>query len=260
MEQEEEERAALPEVLKSLGFTRYEALVYVALLGMEGATATEIHEASGVPRASVYPVLGRLVEKNLVAVSHATPRRFSALPPAEGIENLLSRIEEDARRAEEILSEIHRKRVTQERGDQELIWTIHGEEKILSRLRELVGHARRGVQAMSHWPLLQRILLENPSAVAEGVQVEVICNRWEGPVPPGMKVHERDLDIVSRRHAELPPHELAGIFIIDGEKAMIIMGVSDEVPTALLSESPGFLRFFSQVWSLNLAWASRKDR
>lgn len=259
MELNGDRRATLPETLKSLGFTKYEALVYVALLGVEAATASEIHGLSRVPRASVYPVLDRLAEKNLVTISHVTPRRFSAVPPREGIENLLSRIREDARHAQEVLSEIYRKRATGERGDEELIWTIHGEEKIIPRLRELVGHAGKSIRAMSHWPLIRRILLEDPSAVAPGVRVEVICDRWEGPVPRGMRVHVRDFDIVSRRHAELPPHDLAGIFTIDGEKAMIIMGVSEDAPTALLSESPGFVRFFSQVWSLNLAWAKTKS-
>jgi hypothetical protein len=54
--------------------------------------------------------------------------------------------------------------------------------------------------------------------------------------------------------------ETAGIFIIDDEKAMVVMGISDEAPTALFSESPGFLRFFSQIWSMNLAWATRPDQ
>ena len=34
-------------------------------------------------------------------------------------------------------------------------------------------------------------------------------------------------------------------------------GGGEETPTALFSESAGFLRFFSQIWSLNLAMASR---
>jgi sugar-specific transcriptional regulator TrmB len=38
MELDGDLRAAAPEVLKSLGFTKYEALVYVALLGMEAGT------------------------------------------------------------------------------------------------------------------------------------------------------------------------------------------------------------------------------
>lgn len=49
--------------LKSLGLTKYEALVYIALFRVTGATPTETHEISGVPRASVYPVLDQLEEK-----------------------------------------------------------------------------------------------------------------------------------------------------------------------------------------------------
>ena len=56
------------ECLKSLGLTKYEALVYIALLKLESATASEIHEISGVPRASVYTVIDQLVEKGLVSV------------------------------------------------------------------------------------------------------------------------------------------------------------------------------------------------
>ena len=78
---------SLTESLKSLGLTKYEALVYIGLLRVSGATATEIHEISGVPRASVYPVLDRLIQKNLVSVSHATPRRFDVtFKPVERVE------------------------------------------------------------------------------------------------------------------------------------------------------------------------------
>jgi hypothetical protein len=260
MEMGEDLRGTLPQILKSLGFTKYEALVYVALLGMEGATATEIHEFSRVPRASVYPVLDRLVEKNLVAISQGTPKRFSAIPPEEGIENLLSRIKADAHRAKEILSEIYRTRVTVERGDQELIWSIHGEEKILPRLRELIAGAKRKVQLITGWPFLEKVLLPDLRRLDPSIEVEVITGRWEGPVPAGIKVRVRSGPPLVQGHARFQPLEAHGIFIIDGKKAMVVMGVQDETPTALFSESPGFLRFFSQIWSLNLAWAAGADQ
>jgi len=38
---------ALTEMLKSLGLTKYEALVYIGLLKEPGATATRIHEVAG---------------------------------------------------------------------------------------------------------------------------------------------------------------------------------------------------------------------
>ena len=255
MEMGEDLRGTLPQILKSLGFTKYEALVYVALLGMEGATATEIHEFSRVPRASVYPVLDRLMEKNLVTISHTTPKRFSAIPPEDGIENLLSGIQRDALHAKEILSEIYRSRVIAERGNQELIWSFHGEEQIAARVKDLVGRAERKVQVITNWSFLQEMLLAELMRLAPPIQVEVVSDRWEGPVPEGMKVHIR-----RRGHSRLQPPLTAGIFIIDGGKAMVVMGVPEEAPTALFSESPGFLRFFSQIWSLNLAWAAGEDQ
>ena len=63
MAESPEESLNIAESLKSLGLTKYEALVYIALLKVAGATATEIHEISGVPRASVYRVLDRLTRK-----------------------------------------------------------------------------------------------------------------------------------------------------------------------------------------------------
>ena len=85
MAESPEESLNIAESLKSLGLTKYEALVYIALLKVAGATATEIHEISGVPRASVYPVLDRLTQKNLVSVSNTSPKRFDAIAPDEGI-------------------------------------------------------------------------------------------------------------------------------------------------------------------------------
>jgi len=99
------------DALRSLGLTKYEARVYIALLGVAGATATEIHEISDVPRASVYSVLDRLIEKNLVTISHTTPKRFAAIPPEDGISQLMQRIEANAGIASKALSEIHEKQI-----------------------------------------------------------------------------------------------------------------------------------------------------
>ncbi|MDD1684314.1 MAG: TrmB family transcriptional regulator, partial [Methanoregula sp.] len=96
MKVQPEDPVRIVECLKSLGMTKYEALVYIALLRVPSATASEIHESSSVPRASVYPVLDQLLEKDLVSVSQSAPKRFAALPPDEGIARLLGRIERNA--------------------------------------------------------------------------------------------------------------------------------------------------------------------
>ena len=115
MAESPEDSLNIAESLKSLGLTKYEALVYIALLKVAGATATEIHEISGVPRASVYPVLDRLTQKNLVSVSNTSPKRFDAIAPDEGITNLLTHIESSADEAKKVLNEIFSHRVGAER-------------------------------------------------------------------------------------------------------------------------------------------------
>jgi len=234
------------ESLKSLGLTKYEALVYIALLKTEGATATEIHEISGVPRASVYPVLDRLVQKNLVSVSHTTPKHFNATPPDEGIKNLLKVVEDDAEKARNALNMLYSQRKIPEKGRQEMIWSIYGEENIRSRLSELISHASEQVQIITSWSFLKNNLLEALYMTGKGVSAEIITNCWEEEMPPDVSVHIHQGLTISPIGKE---RDVGGIFIIDGIKVMLVMVPPHSDPTALYSESPGFVEFMTRYWS-----------
>lgn len=229
--------------LKTLGLTKYEALVYVALLKVTSATATEIHEISGVPRASVYPVLDRLLQKNLVTVSHTTPKRFNAIPPEEAINSLLREIEEKGAYAKAVLGEIYAERSSIEGGDQELIWNILGETNIKNRMRDLIAQAEEQVEVIGSWSLLEDLQDAFASAAKKGVRVEVIASAWEAEVPPKMTVI---VSVPPVWHETKPGTEMAGVLFVDGEKVMVAMGGEGEVPTALYSESEGFAQFFAR--------------
>jgi sugar-specific transcriptional regulator TrmB len=241
------EESNIAESLKSLGLTRYEALVYIALLKSTGATATEIHEISGVPRASVYPVLDRLLQKNLVSVSHTSPKRFSAIPPEEGIDSLMHNIEEDATRAKTVLSAIFRERTQVERGDQELIWSIQGIEKITARLIDLIRHAEQTVLIITYHDFLANGLTEAILEVKKSVRVELISDHWEGPVPAHIKIY---LKVIPQGHDLTMAKDFAGgVFIFDSRKVLVVMGSRSEGATGLFSEAPGFVRFFNRYWN-----------
>lgn len=239
---------ALTEQLKSLGLTKYEALVYIALLQVSGATATEIHERSGVPRASVYPVLDRLVGKNLVSIAHTTPKRFNAVDPEEGIDHLMKSLGSDAVKARKQLSKIYRERSPGERGDQELIWSISGRENIRSRLLDLIAQAKANVKIILIGDYLKSEILDILVITdrAGTVQVEIATDRWEGSVPDRVKVFIRKHHEPDDRGVKVP--FTGGIFLVDDRKGMVVMISPDEGATALFSESTGFLRFFSMIW------------
>ncbi|QYZ79620.1 TrmB family transcriptional regulator [Methanofollis formosanus] len=240
--------------LKTLGLTKYEALVYVALLRVTSATATEIHEISGVPRASVYPVLDRLLQKNLVTVSHTTPKRFNAIPPEEAINSLMREIEEKGAYAKVVLGEIYAERASIEGGGQELIWNILGEANIKSRMRDLIARAQERVEVIGSWVLLEDLQDALAAAVHRGVRVEVIASAWEDEIPEGMEVI---VSVPPIWHKESHGTDMAGVLFVDREKVLVAMGGRGEVPTALYSESEGFARFFSRYAELTRSYLGK---
>ena len=247
------QQLTIAESLKSLGLTKYEALVYIALLRVTGATATEIHEISGVPRASVYPVLDRLLQKNLVAVSHTTPKRFTSIPPDEGIDSLLKTVESDAKQAKKILNKMYRDRSSPDRGNQELIWSIFGNENIRARLMDMISGAEVSVKIIFFHGFLKKDIVDSLYELSGNVRVEIITEEWDGPIPEGMQVLiKKD----TGGHEKIIPRSFAGgVFLVDDKKSMVLMGSNEEGFTSLYSESIGFIRFFSLYWNFFSEWA-----
>ncbi len=239
---------SLTESLKSLGLTKYEALVYIGLLKVSGATATEIHEISGVPRASVYPVLDRLIQKNLVSVSHATPRRFDAIPPEDGIDYLLETVQTDAQRAKKMLSRIYRDRSLKERGDQEFIWSIRGDEHIRSRLTDLLHHAEHSIDALFFGDFLRTEIINALKEREGAIPIRVVTDYWDGPLPKVISVNVKPRPPFLKNIRI--PSVAGGVFLLDRQRAMVIMVSEEEGSTALFSEAPGFVKFFTLYWEI----------
>jgi predicted transcriptional regulator len=76
-------------LLQDLGFTDYEARAYVSLVGAGISNGYEVAKAAGMPRANVYAVLDRLVERG--AARRLNTRdgvRYAAIKPAYLIRRL----------------------------------------------------------------------------------------------------------------------------------------------------------------------------
>ncbi len=253
-----ENQFRLTESLKSLGLTKYEALVYIALLRVTSATATEIHGSSGVPRASVYPVIDQLLDRDLVSVSQSIPKRFAAVPPEEAIARLRTHVDRDADYALENLSAIHTSRMKAEQGSEELIWNIHGRESIQKKLIDLISGAKKDIRFFAHTRIFSDDIRQALTAVPDKVDVEVITSQWEGPSPENMK-------IFIKKHPDMPKEmgtakEMlgGGMCIVDGARVIVIVGSGDADAVALYSESGGFVRFFVRYYNLIIEWAKKR--
>jgi HTH-type transcriptional regulator, sugar sensing transcriptional regulator len=245
------------ESLKSLGLTKYESLVYIALLKLVSATASEIHEISGVPRASVYTVIDQLLDKGLVSVSQSAPKRFAAFPPEDAITRLLGHIERDAQYARDSLSLIYLERASTGPGNEELIWNIYGIESIKKKFIDVISGARQEVRIIAHPQFLSPDVQQKLISIADHIKIEIITHHWVGERP-------RNIKLYLIKHPEIPKEldqakdmMAGGVCIIDSRSVIVIVGAGDDDAVALFSESEGFVRFFMRYYTLIFNWAKK---
>ena len=95
--------------LVEVGFSRYEAMAYLALLGRDDSTAVEVADRAGIPRQRVYDVLESLREKGMVFGREGRPARHTAQPPGPALAAVLN-----ARKREQAAENARLERLIQE--------------------------------------------------------------------------------------------------------------------------------------------------
>jgi HTH-type transcriptional regulator, sugar sensing transcriptional regulator len=252
-----EDPSRVIESLKSLGLTKYESLVYIALLKLVSATASEIHEISGVPRASVYTVIDQLLDKGLVSVSQSAPKRFAAVPPEDAITRLLGHIERDAQHARDSLSSIYLERVCTGPGSEELIWNIYGVENIKKKFIDVISSAQKEVRIIAHPNFLSPEVHQKLISIADHLKIEIITYNWVGESPGNIKLYLIKQPEIPKELDQAKDMMSGGVCIIDSRSVLVIVGAGDDDAVALFSESAGFIRFFMRYYTLIFNWAKK---
>ena len=124
------------EEMTAIGFTEYEAKVYLELLNENPATGYQISKKSGVPRSMVYEALGRLEARG--AVLKNEDRRatlYRPIPP----DVLLDRYEKEHLNTINNLRETLRAAYQTQHEDH--FWTIKGRGSVISYAAQLIDSA-----------------------------------------------------------------------------------------------------------------------
>lgn len=130
------------------GLTEYQARVYLALLDMGTATASQIPPMSKVPRTRIYATMQQLHEKGLVQILPETPLRYKAVPFATYLRTLADDLRARAKRIDagiEVLASefsINAQREPESRGRFE---AIYGRKNVRERLLKMYDSASREV-------------------------------------------------------------------------------------------------------------------
>lgn len=124
---------------KEMGFTEYEAKIYLSLLSEHPASAYTISQNSGVPHSRVYDVTRRMIRRGIAVSSGTKPELFSPLSPEELVDKL--------RREHKSAADELEKRLAAENfiSDFDPVWNLPNRTKALETTAGLIAKAEEKI-------------------------------------------------------------------------------------------------------------------
>jgi sugar-specific transcriptional regulator TrmB len=182
----DEEYRKISAVLRKIGLSEYEAKAYVGLIVQQHATADEVASIADIPRTSAYKALQSLKEKGFVEMSEGRPAMFHSLPTEE----IKGRIVEEIKDAFNTLESV--RGMLSEKGTPQLVFTISGKERVLSKIGEILEASRR--RFLISTSQMQAVRAAHSQrfrdAVKRGVEVLVVAEPFV-KVPACTKVYRK---------------------------------------------------------------------
>ncbi len=236
------------EMLKSIGLSPNEIKVYIALLKLGSAPATEIMRKSEIYRANVYDALEKLMEKGLVSsVLRVNKKHFECAPP----KNLLDILKERENKLQKILPELdsiyNQYKVKQE------IHHFKGKEGIKAVLRDINNYKTYDAFGISSnlgkivGYYFQQWIRERISKNLFARMIKSKNDRLNTPGLFGMKIYKRLFHV-----KEIPKeyYTSTATWIYGGRVAIILESM--ENPLAVVIESKeiadGYRKHFEIMW------------
>jgi sugar-specific transcriptional regulator TrmB len=223
--------------LKRIGFTEYEAKVYLALLEKYPATGYHLSKASGVPRSMVYETLRRLHGRG--AVLETVEERatlYRPLPPETLIDSHEAEHEQLVQTLRSGLEELF----TSTEDDR--VWSISGIAAIHTYAGGLIQEATKPIFLVLPDEALDLLRTHIHQACQRGIEVNVLLT-GNGDLDCGQVVRHPPLE------SEL--QELVGTLLvaIDGEEVLIASPGTVKETTATVTRNPDLVLIARQfVW------------
>ncbi|WP_134499286.1 TrmB family transcriptional regulator [Microvirga pakistanensis] len=154
--------------LRRLGFTEYEARVYIQLLRQSPATAYEISKSTGVPRPNTYQALEALAQRAAVLPVSETPVRYVAAKPSELFDTI-------ARQTQTLCNDLaERLSVIAPSSDDQYVWTLRGDLAVHDKIRDLISESRKVIWIKAADDVLRRHKAALKAAAERGVETLIV--------------------------------------------------------------------------------------
>ncbi|MBN6188992.1 TrmB family transcriptional regulator [Aneurinibacillus sp. BA2021] len=232
-------------MLQKFGFSQYESQVYQTLVtSEEPMDATHIVKNSGVPKAKVYEVLSRMIEKGMILDTVSEKKKlYCALPLSLAIEKLTKEFEANI----QALQTAKPKPTTAD----DRVWSLKSGTSIQAQCKDMIVGANESI-LISAWrdtfsdyvPLLQE-------KERQGIAVTALV---VGEVEASLaNVH---ILLPADEHHMLESFQL----VITDEKTGLFAGEEHGRWQAMKTMSPPFVKFFTEFFFHDLALAKIAEK
>ncbi|WP_121610694.1 TrmB family transcriptional regulator [Mesobacillus foraminis] len=229
-------------MLQKFGFSQYESKVYEVLSSSnEPLDATLIVKYSGVPKAKVYEVISRMIEKGMVLDSVSEKKKlYTALPLQLVMDKLTKEFQSNL---EQLKNNTGKKIATDDR-----VWSLKVDSSIVLQGKQLLEEARNSIHISIWKDELEEylpILLEKEQA---GVKIEaLIVGELEEDIPLSTYYNLSP----NQEHQKLEKNRL----IIVDEESILFAGVENDSWQAMITRSGPFVKFFAEFFYHDVALA-----
>ncbi|WP_274626275.1 TrmB family transcriptional regulator [Arvimicrobium flavum] len=160
--------ADLIQDFRRLGFTEYEAKIYMQLLTESPATAYEIAKATGVPRPNTYNALESLAKRGAVQPISENPVRYVAAPPDRHLKNLGR---QTMAVCDNLAKELARLKAPE---DDPYVWNVQGELAIYRKISSLISESRSTICIKAADEVLRVYSEALREAAERGVEILIV--------------------------------------------------------------------------------------
>lgn len=207
--------------LSSLGFTKYEALVYTTLLSVGRAMSVrEIWLESRVPRTKIYPTVRRLKKRGLVEILPEKPIMVKPSSPevlAPNVQVLKKRLR-NMQRALSDLKKLYEISKTQDNLEKREVWIVKKPSEVDHKLDDMLQRAEEEIFAILNYNGIKTLLTTCKktlrSAFFENVKITVLTKAIKENVN-----YLRELsNFAEIKHLENMP--MTNLFVIDRRETL----------------------------------------
>lgn len=157
------------------------------------ADPRRVGSEAGIPHPNAYEALRRLADKGWAELVKKKPQTYRARKPESVRETLLSHLDDTF----DVLSGMYNSAPAEEA---ELVYTLRGRERVMSKIREMIEGANESVILVSPTMSLDKRVLELlQNTLMRGVKVRAVLDeegRRTGTIPEGIELRTGNLAAV----------------------------------------------------------------